>query len=90
MAAFMVFLLLGTLGRELFAQLEGIPRVLMSLPGQFMSSEMISFAVGGCSGGVAVGGEVMEFRDSIVCALGHCAPPVWLDAQATAHPTCSS
>jgi hypothetical protein len=71
----MVFLLLGTLCREPFAQLEGIHRVFVSLPGQFMSGQMISFSVGGCGGGVAVSGEIVEFCDSIVRALGHCALP---------------
>jgi hypothetical protein len=71
----MVFLLLGTLCREPFAQLEGIHRMFVSLPGQFMSRQMISFSVGDCGGGVAVSGEIMEFCDSIVRALGHCALP---------------
>ena len=43
----------------------------MCLQGQFVSSQVISFAMSDRGGSVGVGGEVVEFCDSIVGALGH-------------------
>ncbi len=45
--------------------------MLVGLDRQFMSTQMISFAMGDRSGGVGVGGKVVEFCDPIVRALGH-------------------
>lgn len=43
----------------------------MRLLAEFVSGQMISFAVGYGSGGVGVGRKIVEFCDSIVRALGH-------------------
>src|ERR1700684_2195729 len=56
---------------EFFAKLVGIHGVFMRLHGQFVRSEVISFAVGGCRGKVGMGCKVMELGDSIVRALWH-------------------
>jgi hypothetical protein len=45
--------------------------MLVSVHRQFMTSEMIAFAMGGCGGLVGVGGKIMELGNSIVGALGH-------------------
>src|ERR1035437_801425 len=49
----------------------GVQRKLESLFAEFMCRLMISFAVGGGSGKVGVGCQVVEFCSSIVRALGH-------------------
>jgi hypothetical protein len=46
----------------------------MRLSGQFVSGEMISFAVSGGGGSMSVGREIMKFCDSIVSALWQCVP----------------
>jgi hypothetical protein len=48
--------------------------VLVGLSGQFMSGEMISFAVSGGGGHVGVGRKVVKFCGSIVRALWQCVP----------------
>ena len=47
----------------------------MSLYGQFVSGEMISFAVSGGGGGsMSAGRKIMKFCGSIVNALWQCVP----------------
>jgi hypothetical protein len=67
----MLLLRLTRLQGEFFAKLVGVDGVLVRLHGQLVSSEVISFAVGGCRGKVGMGGKVMELGDSIVRALWH-------------------
>lgn len=43
----------------------------MRLLAQLVRGEMIAFAVSGRGGGVSVGGQVVQLRDSIVYALWH-------------------
>jgi hypothetical protein len=62
---------LARLQGEFFAKLAGVTGMLVRLHGQLVSSEMISFAVGGCRGRMGMGCKVMELGDSIVCALWH-------------------
>jgi hypothetical protein len=45
--------------------------MLVRLHRQFMSGEMIAFAMGCCGGLVCVGGKIVELCDPIVGALGH-------------------
>jgi hypothetical protein len=49
----------------------GVHGMLVRLFGEFVSGQMISFAVGYGGGGVGVSCEVVEFCDSIVRALWH-------------------
>jgi hypothetical protein len=56
---------------KLRAKLVGIGGVFVRLDGEFVSSQVISFAVGSCRGKVGVGRQVMELGDSIVRALWH-------------------
>jgi hypothetical protein len=56
---------------ERFAMLVGVGGVLMRLLAQLVRGQMIAFAVSGRGGGVGVGGQVVQLRDSIVCALWH-------------------
>jgi hypothetical protein len=67
----MLLLRFARLQGEFFAKLVGVDGMLVRLLGQLVSSEMISFAMGGCRGRVGMGGKVMEFGDSIVRALRH-------------------
>jgi hypothetical protein len=60
---------------ELFGIFLRVRGVLMRLSGQFMSGEMISFAVSGGGGNVGVGRKVVKFCGSIVSALWQCVPP---------------
>ena len=53
---------------EFLAQLVGVQRVLVRLFRQFMSSEMIPLIMGDGSGGMSVGGKVMQFYKSKVRA----------------------
>jgi hypothetical protein len=46
----------------------------VGLSGQFMSGEMISFAVSAGGGNVGVGRKVVKFCGSIVSALWQCVP----------------
>ena len=46
-------------------------REFVSLLTEFVRGEMVCLAVGGSGGGVSVGCQVVEFRGSIVRALGH-------------------
>jgi hypothetical protein len=46
--------------------------MLVSLQRQFMSTQVIGLAVGNRRGGMSVGGQIMQFYDSIVGARGHC------------------
>jgi len=55
----------------LFGILISVLRVFVSLPAEFVSGRMICFAVGFSGDGVGVGCQVVKFRGSIVCALGH-------------------
>jgi hypothetical protein len=59
------------LGRQLFDELADVHGVLVRLPGEFVSAEMISFTVRDSGGGMGMGREVVEFRDSIVQTLWH-------------------
>jgi hypothetical protein len=60
-----------------FRVLEGFDGVLVCLPGEFVGSEVIAFAVGCGCGLVGVGGFVMVFGGAIVRALRHmCCPLV--------------
>jgi len=56
---------------KLFNILLGVHGVLVRLSGKFASSQMIPFPVGGCGGGVGMGGKVVEFCGSIVITLWH-------------------
>ena len=49
----------------------GVHGMLVRPLAELMSCQMISFAVSGSSGGVGMGGKVVEFGDSIVRALRH-------------------
>jgi hypothetical protein len=49
----------------------GIHRVFESLLAEFVSGPVIFFAMGFSGNGVGVGGQVVEFRNSCVRALGH-------------------
>ena len=49
----------------------GVDGVFVSLLRQFVSSQMVSLAMGNRRGGVGVGCKVMEFGDSFVRALWH-------------------
>ena len=51
--------------------------VLVGLSGEFMSGEMISFAVSGGGSIVGVGRKVVKFCASIVSALWQCVPRIW-------------
>jgi hypothetical protein len=66
-----VLLSLTRLQGEFFAKLAGVAGMLVRLLGQLVSSEMISFTVGGCRGRVGMGCKVMELGDSVVRALWH-------------------
>jgi hypothetical protein len=54
---------------ELFGIFLCVRGVLMRLSGQFVSGEMISFAVSGGGGSMSVGRKVVKFCGSIVSAL---------------------
>jgi hypothetical protein len=54
---------------ELFGEFVRVHRVLVRLLAEFVSAQMIPFAVGDGSRGVGVGRKVMEFRSSIMRAL---------------------
>jgi hypothetical protein len=56
---------------EFLRELMGFLRKLKSLPAEFVSSQVIGFAVGGSGLGVGVGCQVVDFRGSIVRTLGH-------------------
>lgn len=43
----------------------------MRLFSEFVGTEMISFTVRNCGGGMRMGRKVVEFRDSVVRALWH-------------------
>jgi hypothetical protein len=62
----------------LFDELLGIflrvRGVLVCLSGQFVSREMISFAVSGGRGSMSVGRKIVKFCGSIVSALWQCVP----------------
>jgi hypothetical protein len=62
------------LSGELFGIFLRVRGVLVCLSGQFMSGEMISFAVSGGGGHVGVGRKVVKFCGSIVRALWQCVP----------------
>jgi hypothetical protein len=49
----------------------------MRLHGQFMSSEMVAFAMGGRGGRVRVGSKVMQFCDPIMRTLWHRFSPLY-------------
>jgi hypothetical protein len=49
----------------------GAPRVFESLAAEFVSGQMIRFAMGFSGGGVGMGCQGVEFSGSIVRALGH-------------------
>ena len=59
---------------EFFRELVGVHGVLERLLAEFVSAEVVSFAVsdGGCV--VGVGRKVMELCESIVLALWHDVP----------------
>jgi hypothetical protein len=44
------------------------------LSGQFVSGEMISFAMSGGGGSMSVGRKIVKFCGSIVSALWQCVP----------------
>jgi alpha-galactosidase len=68
---FIGLLSLTRLQGEFFAKLAGVGGMLVRLYGQLVSSEMISFTVGGCRCKVGMGRKVMQLGDSIVRALWH-------------------
>jgi hypothetical protein len=59
---------------ELFGIFVGVRGVLVRLSGQFVSGEMISFAVSGGGGSMSVGRKIVKFCGSIVSALWQCVP----------------
>jgi hypothetical protein len=59
---------------ELFGIFVGVRGVLVRLSGQFVSREMISFAVSDGGGSMGVSRKVVEFCGSVVSALWHIAP----------------
>ena len=63
-----------SLFNELFGIFLCVRGVLMRLSGQFVSGEMISFAVSGGGGSMSVGRKIMKFCGSIVNALWQCVP----------------
>jgi len=44
----------------------GVHRVFMRLFGEFVSGQVIPFAVGDCCSVMGMGGQVVEFYDSIL------------------------
>jgi len=52
----------------------------VSLFGEFVSRHVVSLAVGNRRSGVGVGSKVMQFCDSIMCALWHEVFSTLLDA----------
>jgi len=54
---------------QLFGELVGIHGVLVRLFAEFVSAQMVSFAMGDSGGGVGVGRKVVQFRGSFVRAL---------------------
>jgi hypothetical protein len=69
---------------HLFGGFEGFGGVLVRLLGELMSSEVITFAVGGSCGAVGMGGFVVVFGCAIVRALRHDVLLVSLDADSSA------
>jgi hypothetical protein len=63
-----------------FGMLMGAGGIFVCLPGEFMSVQVVSFAVGGGRCSMSVGSKVMQFSNSIVRALWHCVLLVHLDA----------
>ncbi len=63
--------LLAGFGAGLFGVFVGFLGVFVSLAGELVSGEVVAFFVSLGGGGVGVGGEVMEFGDAVVRALGH-------------------
>jgi hypothetical protein len=63
---------------QLFNVLLRVDGMLVRLPGEFVSGEMVSLAVGGCGGGMGVGCKVVKFSGAIVTALTHRGSPVGL------------
>ena len=51
---------------EFFGSLVGVHRVLARLFGEFVSGQVIPFAMGNSCGGVGVGGQIVEFYYSIL------------------------
>jgi hypothetical protein len=51
---------------EFFGSLMGVHRVFMRLFGEFVSGQVIPFAVGDCCSVMGMGGQVVEFYDSIL------------------------
>jgi hypothetical protein len=45
--------------------------VLVRLRGQFVSSQVISFAVGSGGSGMGVGRKIVKFCGAVMCALWH-------------------
>jgi hypothetical protein len=56
--------------------------MLMSLPAQLMSRQMVPFAMGSGCGGVGVGCKIVEFDNPFVRTGGHSASPGCLDVWA--------
>jgi hypothetical protein len=56
---------------DLFGIFLGIRGVLVRLSGQFVSGEMISFAMSGGGRSMSVGRKIVKFCGSIVSALWH-------------------
>jgi len=65
-----------SLFQELGGVLVGLPGVFVSLLGEFMSGEVVAFAVGGCCGLVGMGGDVVKFCGPVVRALWHLRSPL--------------
>jgi hypothetical protein len=61
----------GDIHDQLPGVLVSIPGVFVRLFGEFVSGQMISFAMGRGSGGVGVGRKVMQFCGLIVSTLWH-------------------
>ncbi|MHB8216118.1 MAG: hypothetical protein ACYDDS_08575 [Candidatus Sulfotelmatobacter sp.] len=56
---------------DFLGEFMSVHGMLVRLLAELMSGQMISFAVSGSSGGVGMGGKVVEFGNSIVRALRH-------------------
>jgi hypothetical protein len=59
------------LGGQFFGELVNVPGMLLCLFGEFVSGQMVPFAVGDGRSGVGMGGKVVELCESIVRALWH-------------------
>ena len=60
---------------EFFRLLECVRGMFVRLFGEFVGREVVSLAVGHCGGRVGMGSKVVQFCNSIMCALWHEGSP---------------